>query len=130
MYEITVEDNFAAAHRLREYDGNCEHIHGHNWRVKISFFTETLNSLGLAIDFRAARKILRHALDTLDHTNLNDLPAFETENPSCELIAALIYKDCAACLAAENNFRDVRVGNVIVWESPGASVTYHPGSDS
>jgi len=35
MYELHVEDHFAAAHRLRDYEGECENLHGHNWRVLV-----------------------------------------------------------------------------------------------
>jgi len=30
-YALTVRSSFSAAHRLSEYEGNCERLHGHNW---------------------------------------------------------------------------------------------------
>jgi 6-pyruvoyltetrahydropterin/6-carboxytetrahydropterin synthase len=33
-YTLTVRSTFAAAHLLREYRGNCERLHGHNWLVE------------------------------------------------------------------------------------------------
>ena len=36
MYEVIVEQTFAAAHALRNYHGNCEKTHGHNFRVEIT----------------------------------------------------------------------------------------------
>ena len=33
MYELVMTTHFAAAHNIREYHGNCERLHGHNWRI-------------------------------------------------------------------------------------------------
>ena len=35
MFEITIEETFAAGHALRNYHGKCENVHGHNYRVQI-----------------------------------------------------------------------------------------------
>ena len=35
MYEIKAEQTFSAAHHLLEYEGECEHQHGHNWKVEV-----------------------------------------------------------------------------------------------
>ena len=35
MFEVTVEETFAAAHQLREYQGKCENLHGHNYRTAV-----------------------------------------------------------------------------------------------
>jgi 6-pyruvoyltetrahydropterin/6-carboxytetrahydropterin synthase len=49
MYEISVESSFSAAHRLRDYQGPCENLHGHNWLVRASVRCETLDACGLGI---------------------------------------------------------------------------------
>ena len=36
MYEVSVDDNFAAAHNLRNYKGKCENLHGHNYKVRVT----------------------------------------------------------------------------------------------
>ena len=33
MYEVRVTADFAAAHFLRDYNGKCENLHGHNYKV-------------------------------------------------------------------------------------------------
>ena len=124
MFEITVEKDFAAAHRLREYDGNCEHLHGHNWKVEMTLGAHELNELGLAIDFRIAKKLLKDALDVFDHKYLNDLELFEKVNPSCELIAKAIFDHVAGALRRDKSLATVFVSKVQVWESRGSSVTY------
>ena len=36
MYEISVDETFAAGHYLRGYKGKCENQHGHNYRVRVT----------------------------------------------------------------------------------------------
>jgi len=124
MFEITVEKDFAAAHRLREYDGNCEKLHGHNWRVELALCAECLNDLGLAVDFRKAKKLLQNALAIFDHSYLNDLEIFKEKNPSCELIAKNIYETIQAAIRDDPESNNLIVSYVRVWESSGSSVTY------
>ncbi len=124
MFEITVEKEFAAAHRLVEYDGNCEKLHGHNWRVELTLKMDSLNSLGLAIDFREAKQMLQIALKPFDHSCLNDLEMFRHKNPSCELIAQTIFNTIKQLVKDDPANAQLSVSRVKVWESTGSSVTY------
>ena len=36
MFEVSVEQTFAAGHALRNYHGKCENVHGHNYRVQVT----------------------------------------------------------------------------------------------
>ena len=36
MFEVTVEDSFAAGHYLRNYKGKCENPHGHNYKIRVT----------------------------------------------------------------------------------------------
>ena len=119
MYVLHVEDEFASAHRLREYDGNCENLHGHNWKVRVDLAAETLDDLGMVMDFREIKRHLTAILDRLDHKYLNELPPFDRINPTTENISRFIYEELAKRLDAR-----VRVTSVTSWESPGCSVTY------
>jgi 6-pyruvoyl-tetrahydropterin synthase len=51
MFEVTVEQTFAAGHALRNYHGKCEDVHGHNYRVRVTVEGEQLDSTGLLVDF-------------------------------------------------------------------------------
>jgi 6-pyruvoyltetrahydropterin/6-carboxytetrahydropterin synthase len=90
MYEVRVEAEFAAAHFLRDYDGKCENLHGHNYKVLAHVRGASLNSGGMLIDFAKLKHALRTVCETLDHTNLNDMAVFD-QNPSAERIAKYIY---------------------------------------
>jgi 6-pyruvoyltetrahydropterin/6-carboxytetrahydropterin synthase len=123
MYELVVESEFAAAHCLREYQGACERLHGHNWRVELVVGGETLDRLGMVMDFRDLKRILREVLDRFEHHFLNDLPEFQKQNPTTENMARVIYEECARRMPA-----GVRVRNVGVWETPRAGARYSAGT--
>jgi len=121
MYELNIDTEFAAAHRLREYEGDCENLHGHNWKVRVALQAETLNPLGMVVDFREIKSILSSILDEFDHAFLNELERFEKVNPTTENIARTIADEVAARLP-----EGIRVAAVTAWESPRCSATYRP----
>lgn len=90
MFEVRVEANFSAAHFLRDYNGKCESMHGHNYTVRAHVKGSTLGSGGMLIDFGKLKAALRAVCAELDHTNLNDHAVF-LQNPSAERIAKYIY---------------------------------------
>jgi 6-pyruvoyltetrahydropterin/6-carboxytetrahydropterin synthase len=120
MYQITVEQHFDAAHALRGYQGKCENLHGHRFRVVARLRTSKLNEIGLAFDFRDLKARLAEVLERFDHTNLNEVAPFNTINPSSENIAATVYNELQKTLPG------VRLFSVEVWESPDSAAEYRP----
>ena len=120
MYELKIISQFSAAHQLREYEGKCENLHGHNWKVEVSVTGNKLGKNGLLIDFKLIKKATEKVLDELDHEFLNDLDAFKTANPSSENIARHIF----TALSRELNTEDIKVSRVTTWESDSACATY------
>ena len=100
MFEVRVTADFAAAHFLRDYNGKCENLHGHNYKVYAHVRGSVLNEGGMLLDFTALKGALRTVCGRLDHTNLNDLPVFD-QNPSAERIAMYIYEGIIAELKKE-----------------------------
>lgn len=90
MFEVRVQADFAAAHFLRDYNGKCENLHGHNYKVYAHVRGEKLNEGGMLMDFALLKNALRTVCKKVDHTNLNDLAVFD-QNPSAERIAVYIY---------------------------------------
>lgn len=121
-YELLISADFAAAHRLREYDGNCERLHGHNWKVDVALRAEALDDLGMALDFREAKRLIGEVLDQFDHQYLNDVGAFRELNPTTENIARTVYQMLAAKLPD-----GVTVARVTAWESDNCGVSYTAG---
>lgn len=122
MYEIFIKTHFSAAHFLRNYPGNCEHLHGHNWDVEVVVGAQGLNDIDVAMDFRDLKKLVGDIMSELDHINLNDHPAFKESNPSSERIAEYIFRRLRDGLEA---FIEVSPLRVIVCETPRAGVIYY-----
>lgn len=120
MYELKITSQFAAAHQLREYEGGCERLHGHNWKIEVYVIGERLGKEGLLIDFRVIKEATKRALDELDHEFLNELEPFKALNPSSENIARHIFK----FLSHELNKDNIRVSKVAAWESDSACASY------
>ena len=123
MYELKVISQFAAAHHLRGYEGDCERLHGHNWKVEVCVIGKKLGSDGLVIDFKVVKEATKKVLSELDHEFLNELEPFKTLNPSSENIARYIFKS----LTKDLNSEDVTVSKVTTWESDYACATYMEG---
>ena len=123
MFEVTIEESFAAGHALRNYRGKCENVHGHNYRCQVTVSGPGLNSIGLLVDFVELKKVVHAVLDRLDHQWLNDFPPFDVLNPSAENMAKYIYDEVSAGLKDRNG---VRIGAVRLWETDTASATYRP----
>ncbi len=67
MFEVTVEDSFAAGHYLRNYRGKCENPHGHNYKIRVTLAGNELDRAGLLLDFKDLRDVMKHVIDRLDH---------------------------------------------------------------
>jgi 6-pyruvoyltetrahydropterin/6-carboxytetrahydropterin synthase len=122
MYGITVEKHFDAAHYLRGYQGKCEEMHGHRYRVVVKIGANKLDDIGLAYDFSDLKRHLKDIIDRFDHTCLNDVPPFDKINPSSENIAATIYGELKERLAGD----PVTLTSVETWETPHQGVVYTP----
>ena len=121
MYEVTTEEYFSAAHHLRDYNGPCEKVHGHNWLVRASVRCEGLNELGLGIDFKELKKLLISVLEKLDHSDINVIFEKEKCNPSSENIARYIYIEMDKKLKEPG----CKVSRVDVYETPGNCASYY-----
>jgi 6-pyruvoyltetrahydropterin/6-carboxytetrahydropterin synthase len=121
MYEVMIEEEFSAAHALREYHGKCENLHGHNWKVEVYVRGQRLDKAGMLVDFKQLKDATRNCMRYLDHFNLNELPPFDAKvNPSSENIASFILEK----VAAEIDNDQAKVYKVRVWETPSTCATY------
>jgi 6-pyruvoyltetrahydropterin/6-carboxytetrahydropterin synthase len=120
IYEVFITTQFAAAHSLPGYPGNCARLHGHNWKIKVFVRSTELNGLGIAFDFGRLEAGVREILRDLDHYNLNDLPAFKEASPTAENLARFLYEELSQRLNSET----LRVSKVEVSETSGVGVNY------
>lgn len=117
MYRVKIKKDFSSAHNLRGYQGNCENLHGHNWKVEATLCGTELDNIGMLVDFRVFKKALKEIMDDLDHKYLNEHPAFTVINPTSENIARYIFEEL------EKTFHAM-VENVNVYENDDACASY------
>ena len=109
---VVKEIRFEAAHRLPNYQGKCEHLHGHSWRFQLTVEAAVNPADGMAIDFLEIQQVVKdRCLETLDHSYLNDY----IEHPSAENVALWIWEKVAD---------DLPIKEVKVWETDDAFVVY------
>ncbi len=131
MFEVRVQDDFAAAHFLRDYNGKCENLHGHNYKVYIHVEGNNLDAGGMLLDFSFLKKSLKEVLSKIDHTNLNDIDEFD-QNPSAERIAMYIYKNLVQNLQSkgidlsDNSPDGTKISKVDVFETEKNRARYIP----
>lgn len=131
MYQVTKIIHFCYGHRLLNYEGMCQHPHGHNGRVEILLESDKLDNRGMVVDFSDISRIVKKWIDdTLDHRMLlktedpmiaflkqNNEPFFTLqENPTAENIAKLIFE-----YARSQKFP---VKKVTLWETENSFAAY------
>jgi 6-pyruvoyltetrahydropterin/6-carboxytetrahydropterin synthase len=110
------EFDFDAAHYLPEYNGKCEHLHGHTYKLVVKV-EGTPDHEGMVLDFVQFKKTVRdRVVDKLDHTLLNDL----LPQPSAENIAVWVWKQLEQVLKGPN----YHLYEVQVWETRTSGVVY------
>lgn len=131
MFEIVKSVSFCYGHRLLNYVGPCQHLHGHNAKVDVMLASDELDDRGMVVDFSDIKAVIKGWIDeTLDHTMLlcKDDPMVEVfkaqgekfylmdDNPTAENIAKLIYH-----FAKDQGFS---VTAVTLWESDTSFARY------
>ncbi len=113
MYELMIESSFSAAHQLVGSNGPCEALHGHTWKVQVTFLGDTLDQIGMLTDFKVLKEQLADVLRTYDHAFLNKVLPF---SPTAENIARHIHDEIFK--------KNGTIKKVSVWESPTACASY------
>jgi 6-pyruvoyltetrahydropterin/6-carboxytetrahydropterin synthase len=121
VYKLTIRTEFSAAHKLINYQGACENLHGHNWKVEVTVTAEELDQAGMGVDFKILKREAGLVVQELDHKYLNEAPAFSDISPSSEHIARTLYQRIGERL----NNDVVKIDSVTVWESDNASACYY-----
>ena len=121
MLDIFIKTHFSGGHHLRDYPGNCEKPHGHNWKVKVTVRATELDKLGMGIDFKTLKQVVNNVVDKLDHSDLNDNPAFKDINPSSEHIAMHLFSELKDALKTDR----YSLYSVTVRETDSSGVIYY-----
>ena len=119
-YTLKILADFASAHTLRDYPGDCSRMHGHNWKLEVEVTATSLNNHSMGMDFKTIKTATRELAKTLDHRYLNDIPPFDTLNPTAENIAQYFYQNLSNTL----NIDSAKISGVTLWETDRACVRY------
>jgi 6-pyruvoyltetrahydropterin/6-carboxytetrahydropterin synthase len=130
MFEVSVEESFAAGHALRGYRGKCENVHGHNYKVRVTLHGPELGSIGLLFDFKDLKDAIHSTIRKLDHQFINDVPPFDAINPSAENLARYFYDEITRLLAENGGSKSnpsapCAVKQVTVWETDTTTASYY-----
>ncbi len=110
---VTKEFTFDAAHQLPNYNGKCERLHGHTWRMQVTLKARINPKDGIAFDFVELKKVVKErVLEKLDHSFVNDY----LEHPSAENL----------CLFVARELHDLPLYEVKCWETATSYATYRP----
>lgn len=123
MFEVAKEMMISATHRVREHQGGCENIHGHNWKVIVYLAASELDHMGMVVDFKVLKHYMKAILDPMDHTDLNILPPFDVINPTSENMAKYIFDQLAEGIEDDR----VSVSKVVVFETDSSRAVYRRG---
>jgi len=123
-FELTVDDQFSAAHCLRNYDGSCARLHGHTWHVSVTVGADNVGDMGMCMDFKEIAGHLSRIVEFYDHHQLNEVAPFDEINPTAENIARVIFEKISHGI----NRDGIRVVAVKVAESDRYRVTYCGGA--
>jgi 6-pyruvoyltetrahydropterin/6-carboxytetrahydropterin synthase len=130
-FQVTKVIEFSYGHRLLNHDGKCRYLHGHNGMIEVELGAETLDKMGMVIDFSRVSEVVKTWVDdNLDHRMLlrHDDPMTPVlmqagepvftmdENPTAENIARLIWS------AARD--AGLQVAEVRLWETSTSRATY------
>ncbi|MBI4398949.1 MAG: 6-carboxytetrahydropterin synthase [Candidatus Omnitrophica bacterium] len=121
-YTIKVESRFEAAHNLRQYYGAPEPVHGHSWRVEARMESSRLDAEDISVDFVKVEKALHALAAKFDHNYINNIPPFDTLNPTSENIAKWFYEG----LNHPELLGGAHLVEVTLWEGPFNTLTYRP----
>jgi 6-pyruvoyltetrahydropterin/6-carboxytetrahydropterin synthase len=122
LFEVAYETTFCATHRLTENGNPIEPNHGHDWRVEAVAAGETLDRIGVVLDFEHLKKVLCEVAARFHYKDINEAPDLQGQSPSAEVVARYFFDEVRKGLGREGrHLRRVRV-----WEAPGCSATYLP----
>ena len=134
QFKVTRRIEFCYGHRLLDYSGKCRFLHGHNGLVELDIEADSLDAVGMVLDFGEVRDIAQRWVDAnLDHrmvlnkedpavptlTELGEPLYLMDENPTAENISKLIFRQVRE--------HGLSVSEVRLWETPSSWATYREG---
>ena len=119
---IRAEVDFDSSHRLPDYDGRCQRLHGHTWTIvaEAVFEADRADQLdgGILLDLAVLKKALRAVVEPLDHYHLNDVLPEAFQPPTAEHIGLHIAGAMVELLQSYGISPSPHRLRIEVWETP------------
>lgn len=147
-YRICKTLDIENGHMLSKHPDACRFPHGHTRRVEFVLEADSLDESEMVCDFKLVKDAVGAYLDTLDHAlcvNTDDpayaelrarygerIVAFDSQDPTTEVLAHRIFEVAAARLASQASQagaryalrQEVRLKKVRVWETATSWAEY------
>jgi 6-pyruvoyltetrahydropterin/6-carboxytetrahydropterin synthase len=120
VFEVAYETTFCATHVLHRGGQPIEPQHGHDWRVEVVAAGETLDELGLVVDFEHLKQAVAGIKARFHYGDITSHPDFAGQSPSAEAVARYFFREVRRALGPEGE----RLVRVRVFEAPGCSASY------
>ena len=140
MYELKTEASFDSAHFLTDYEGKCENLHGHRWRVVVSIRAQELQDAGekrdMVMDFGDFKRAVRALAAEFDHCFLVEEGSLAPETVECleregfslkMLPFRTTAENLARCFCERLVAQGLPVSAVEMYETPNNCAIYRPG---
>jgi 6-pyruvoyltetrahydropterin/6-carboxytetrahydropterin synthase len=124
VFSVKVRAEFSAAHHIRGYDGDCSRPHGHNFKVEVEASCPGLNDIGIALDFKDLKKMVKSLIERFDHQDLNTVPPFTDVNPTAETLARFFFEDLERQVATNPATSTLTLKSVTIWENDRSAASY------
>lgn len=123
MFSLVVQVGFCGAHFLKDYEGPCSRMHGHNYRVEVRLSGNQLDASGMLVDFKQVKAMIEEIVAPFDHRVTNEVPPFDRINPTAENMCRYIHEQLAPRMAPQG----ISVDTVGIWETEKYGAFYTPG---
>jgi 6-pyruvoyltetrahydropterin/6-carboxytetrahydropterin synthase len=124
VFSVKVRAEFAAAHHIRGYDGECARPHGHNFKVEVEATSPGLNQIGIALDFKDLKKMVKVLIDRFDHQDLNTVAPFTDINPTAETLSQFFFEELERQIATNPATATLTLKSVTIWENDRSAAAY------
>jgi 6-pyruvoyltetrahydropterin/6-carboxytetrahydropterin synthase len=110
---------FDAAHRLEEYVGKCNNLHGHTYKLELTV-RGTPDHRGIVVDFGDLKAIFKEFYEPiLDHKYLNEsLPMVNTTAENLTIWFMDRWEE-----VVRPKYPEIELVQVRLWETPNSFVT-------
>jgi 6-pyruvoyltetrahydropterin/6-carboxytetrahydropterin synthase len=120
VFEVAYETTFCATHQLHRDGTPIEPLHGHDWRVEVVAKGESLDKIGVVVDFEHMKRAVAEVCARFHYADLTSHPDFAGQSPSAEAVARYFFREVRKALGPEGH----ALVRVRVWEAPGCSASY------